>query len=111
VEYQYYQQEHYQHHGGEHQVHSEGESEEVDPLAETGLFIPGTEVNGGCAMGARICRWAHAQGGEWLPRALLECPADHLLLRLLLPLGAAAWQHPPPCPAPPACLARPPPEP
>ena len=63
VEYQYYQQQqehyHHQHHGGEqHQAHSEGESEEVDPLAETGLFIPGTEVNGGCAMASapRICR-------------------------------------------------------
>lgn len=40
--YAYYQQhpEHYQHH------HSDGESEEADPNAETGLFIPGSEVDG-----------------------------------------------------------------
>lgn len=108
VEYQYYQQEHYQHHGGEHQVHSEGESEEVDPLAETGLFIPGTEVNGECATGGPHLQIGTRGVVSGCPVPWLPSTAGHLL-RLLLPPGVAAWQHPPPCPA--ACPLRPSPEP
>lgn len=39
------QAEHYQHHDG-----GDGDAEEADPNAETGLFIPGGEVNGAPAV-------------------------------------------------------------